>query len=193
MVHNGIEYGLMAAYAEGSERPRKGECGRPAPRDRRGDHPAARPRVLPVRVRYRVCRRGLATRLGRRLLAARSDCGCACEIARARGVQRPGLGLGRRAVDAACRDRRGCSGARALGGPLRPLRVARGGAVRQPDSRRDALRVRRSRGEDGLDRVVNHDVEIVRDADAVAESRGGSRRNLGAEPRRPITAPSPSL
>ena len=93
MVHNGIEYGIMAAYAEG--------LNDPPPRRRRGagaragrrDDAAARPRVLPVRDRHPGGRRGLAARQRRRLLAAGPDGQRAGRLPDARGVRRPGVGL----------------------------------------------------------------------------------------------------
>ncbi len=49
MVHNGIEYGIMAAYAEGLGILRSAERRQAEARGRRRDHAAARPRALPVR------------------------------------------------------------------------------------------------------------------------------------------------
>ena len=48
MVHNGIEYGLMAAYAEGLNILRNANVGKQRARQRCRDHAAARPGVLPV-------------------------------------------------------------------------------------------------------------------------------------------------
>ncbi len=63
MVHNGIEYGIMASYAGGDEHP--GAC-RPGCRSAAGrgcrDRAAARPEVLPVRPRHRRDRAGVAPR-----------------------------------------------------------------------------------------------------------------------------------
>ena len=49
MVHNGIEYGIMAAYAEGLGVLRAANIGKQDTRDRRRDDAIARPRALPVR------------------------------------------------------------------------------------------------------------------------------------------------
>ena len=49
MVHNGIEYGLMAAYAEGLGILRAANVGKREHDDRRRDDAAARSRALPVR------------------------------------------------------------------------------------------------------------------------------------------------
>ena len=50
MVHNGIEYGLMAAYAEGLGILRDANIGKQRARSRRRDDAAARSRALPVRL-----------------------------------------------------------------------------------------------------------------------------------------------
>jgi 6-phosphogluconate dehydrogenase len=72
MVHNGIEYGMMAAYAEGLNILKQRRRRQAAP-SRRRDGAAARPRGLPVRHRHRRGRRGVAPRQRGRLLAARPD------------------------------------------------------------------------------------------------------------------------
>ena len=71
MVHNGIEYGLMAAYAEGLNILRHANIGSVGPRARRRDDAAAQPRALPVRLRSRRHRRGVASRQRHHLVAAR--------------------------------------------------------------------------------------------------------------------------
>ena len=62
MVHNGIEYGLMAAYAEGLNVLRHANVGNEQRDGRCRDHAAARARVLPLRHRHaevaEVWRRG---------------------------------------------------------------------------------------------------------------------------------------
>ena len=73
MVHNGIEYGIMAAYAEGLNILKHANVGKQTQRGRRRDHAAARSRALPVRSQPARHRRGLAPRQRDRLLAARSD------------------------------------------------------------------------------------------------------------------------
>ena len=50
MVHNGIEYGIMAAYAEGLGVLRAANIGKQEHDDRRRDDAAARPRALSVRL-----------------------------------------------------------------------------------------------------------------------------------------------
>ena len=107
MVHNGIEYGIMAAYAEGLNILHNADVGKHAAPGRRRDRAAARPAVLPVRPRHPRGRRGVAARQRRRVVAARPH--------RARAVAEPDLadfegrvsdsGEGRWTI--ARRDRRG--------------------------------------------------------------------------------------
>ena len=73
MVHNGIEYGMMAAIAEGLNIIKHANVGKSRDQCGRGDHPAARPAVLPVQHRRRRGRRGVAARLGDQLVADRPD------------------------------------------------------------------------------------------------------------------------
>ena len=51
MVHNGIEYGVMAAYAEGLNVMKGAERGPRRARGGRGDRAAGTPRALPLRDR----------------------------------------------------------------------------------------------------------------------------------------------
>ena len=53
MVHNGIEYGIMAAYAEGMAVLQAANIGKQPDCGRRRDHAAARSRALPIR--SRIC------------------------------------------------------------------------------------------------------------------------------------------
>ena len=62
MVHNGIEYGLMAAYAEGMNILRHANIGKRRARSRCRNHAAARPRALPIRPQSARHRRGVAAR-----------------------------------------------------------------------------------------------------------------------------------
>ena len=72
MVHNGIEYGIMAAYAEGLNVLRHANAGAPR-RGRRGNRTAARPRALPFRPRPGRRDRSVAPGQRHRLVAARPD------------------------------------------------------------------------------------------------------------------------
>ena len=73
MVHNGIEYGIMAAYAEGIGRPARRQRRQAGPRHRRRDDAIARPRALPVRLQSAGHHRGVAARQRDRLVAAGPD------------------------------------------------------------------------------------------------------------------------
>ena len=73
MVHNGIEYGVMAAYAEGLAILKAANVGKTDRRDRCRNHAAARSRALSIRSQPAGHRRGLAARQRDRVLAARSD------------------------------------------------------------------------------------------------------------------------
>ena len=108
MVHNGIEYGLMAAYAEGLNILKHANVGKRDARARRRDDAAAPPRALPVRLRPR--RRsprcgGAAASIASWLL----DLTAAAlgERSRPRRLQRARVGLGRGPLDGRRRDRRG--------------------------------------------------------------------------------------
>ena len=75
MVHNGIEYGIMAAYAEGLGILRAANVGKQTHDDRRRDDAAARSRALSVRSQPARHRRSLAARQRDRVVAARPDRG----------------------------------------------------------------------------------------------------------------------
>ena len=71
MVHNGIEYGIMAAYAEGLGILHKANVGNAEQVHDAETTPAPRPGDVPVRHRHGRRRRGVAPRLGHLLVAAR--------------------------------------------------------------------------------------------------------------------------
>ena len=137
MVHNGIEYGLMAAYAEGLSiihTPTRA-C---ASRSRTPRRARWRTRVLQVRDRHDRGRRGLAARQRGRLVAAGPDRAGAVSH-QAGGVRRPRVGFGRGSLDVDRGDRGGRARAGAHGGAVLALRLARAGRVRgQSRSRRCA-------------------------------------------------------
>ena len=133
----------------GPERDRQRRHRQARARGRRRDGAAARPAVLPLRHRHRRRRRGLAARLGDRLVAARPDRDGAARLADARGVRRPRLRLRRGPLDAPRRDRRGRAGAGAQHRALRAVRLPRRGRVREQAALGDAQAVRRPRREAG--------------------------------------------
>ena len=73
MVHNGIEYGIMAAYAEGLNILHHANVGKHPPGGGCRNNAAAPPRALPVRDEPARDRRSLAAWQRDRLLAARPD------------------------------------------------------------------------------------------------------------------------
>ena len=71
MVHNGIEYGIMAAYAEGLGILRSANVGKHTQEIDAETTPAPRPRALPVRLQSCGRDRGMAARQRHLVVAAR--------------------------------------------------------------------------------------------------------------------------
>ena len=111
MVHNGIEYGIMAAYAEGFNILRNANIGARAATRRCRNGAAREPGGLSIRSRRRRNRRSLAAGQRDRVLASRSRRGCAVPRPRSGAVPGPGVGLGRRALDPQGGHRRRRAGA----------------------------------------------------------------------------------
>ena len=88
MVHNGIEYGMMAAIAEGLSVIRGADVGLHMDEVRRGDRAAARPLGLSVRDRRERRGRGVAPGLGDQLLADRPGRRRLRQVARPGRIQR---------------------------------------------------------------------------------------------------------
>ena len=100
MVHNGIEYGIMAAYAEGMNILAHAERGAGRPRGQRRDDAAARARALPVRrsTSPRSPRSGAAAASSRRgcSISPRTPCPCRRRsTSSAAASPIPGRGAGR--------------------------------------------------------------------------------------------------
>ena len=149
MVHNGIEYGIMAAYAEGlnilAARRR-----RPAPaRGRRRDDAAAAPRAVPVRARPQGDRRAVAARQRHLLVAARPHRPRPAGEPPARRLRGPRVGFGRGPLDLDRRHRRRGAGAHPDGRALRAVQLPRPGRLRRQGALGHAVRVRRTPGEAG--------------------------------------------
>ena len=85
MVHNGIEYGLMAAYAEGLNVLQNADIGIRSRETNAETTPLSRSGVLPVRAGYPRHRRGLATGQRDSLMAPRSHRQLACAGSGSRG------------------------------------------------------------------------------------------------------------
>ena len=105
MVHNGIEYGLMAAYAEGLQYHQESQCRHAETRNRCRNDAAAQPGALSVRDRCIAGRRGVAPRQRGRFLAARPDSQCFARQQRSGELPRSRLGFRRGSLDSACRHR----------------------------------------------------------------------------------------
>jgi 6-phosphogluconate dehydrogenase len=132
MVHNGIEYGIMAAYAEGLNILRHAGVGKQTQ-----THDAeTTPLEHPEHYQYDIDLPEVAElwRRGR-------------QEPRSRALRRAGVGLGRGPLDHPGRRRCRCSDPRAERGALRPLQLPWRGRFRQPAALGHALRVRRTRGE----------------------------------------------
>ena len=149
MIHNGIEYGLMAAYAEGLNILQHANIGRLA---RARDDAETTPLRNPEHYQYdfdladitELWRRGSVIPswlldLTAQALAARPG---------AREVRRQGLRLGRGALDAGRRQRRRRAGPRADRVALRALRLARRELTSRTRCSRRCACVRRPRRED---------------------------------------------
>ncbi len=166
MVHNGIEYGLMAAYAEGLNIIKNADVGK---RTREADaetSPLRAARVLPVRDRHHRGRRGVAARQRGRVVAARSHRAGPVRVAHAGGVRRAGVRLGRGPMDVD----RGHRGRHPVAGadhrPVLAVCLARGRRLRRQGAVGDAQAVRRSRREAGVS--VGPAIEVQADPAAVA-------------------------
>ena len=99
MVHNGIEYGIMAAYAEGLSVLKAANVGKKAWRGRRRNHAAPRSGALSVRPEPRGRFRSLAARKRHCLLAVGPDGerpGVRCGT---REIRRPSLRFRRGSLD----------------------------------------------------------------------------------------------
>ena len=146
MIHNGIEYGLMAAYAEGLNILHKANVGNRAGAGQRRGGAAARPRLLPLRLRRRRRGRGVAPGQRDRVLAARPDRPRPARRPQGGRVHRPGVGLGRGPLDGGGRGRGGRARPRAHHRPVRTVLLPRGGGLRREAPVGHAQGVRRSRG-----------------------------------------------
>ena len=99
MVHNGIEYGIMAAYAEGLGVLKSANVGKEQNRSRRRNDAVARPETLSIRPQPGRRGRSLAARQRDCVVAAGSDGECVGGGPEAGAVRRPGLRFRRRPLD----------------------------------------------------------------------------------------------
>ena len=145
MVHNGIEYGLMAAYAEGFNILKHANAGTREAQATAEHAPLRDPQVLPVRLRPGGDCRSLAPRQRGLVVAARPDGIRPQQESRPHVVRWTGVRFRRRSMDYRRGDRRGCAGGSARRGTLCEVQLARRGRFPEPAALRDALRVRRPR------------------------------------------------
>ena len=124
MVHNGIEYALMAAYAEGFNLLAHANAGAAGSGDR-DTTPLARPAALSIRFRAAGDRGAVAAWQRDWLVAARSHRPRAGRGSRAGEVRRPRVGFRRRAMGGTRRDRQRDARARAGGGAVPAIQLAR--------------------------------------------------------------------
>ena len=124
MVHNGIEYGIMAAYAEGLNILKNGNAGTVKQDTDAETTPLRNPELYQYDAQSARCRRGLAAGQRHRLVAARPHGGGTAPESGPCRVRRPRLRFRRRAVDLAGGDRRRgpCPGHRFRA--VQPLRLA---------------------------------------------------------------------
>ena len=150
MVHNGIEYGLMAAYAEGLNILQHANAGKRRAGRRRRDRTAGAPRALPVRHR----RRRKSPRCGGAAASSRRGCSTSpptrCSHRRRSrsspaGSPTPAKAAGRRSRRSTRACRRRCSR-----GALLALRFSWQRRLREQGALGDAQGVRRPRREDVL-------------------------------------------
>ncbi len=139
MVHNGIEYGLMAAYAEGLNilKQRRRRQAQRAPIDAETTplrHPEFYQYDFDLAEIAEVWRRGSVIASWLLDLTA----GALAGDPQLGALRRTRLGLGRGPLDAHGRHRRGGAGARADRRALRALRLARRGRLRRPGALGDA-------------------------------------------------------
>ena len=190
MVHNGIEYGLMAAYAEGLNIIANADIGK---RQREMDAetaPLEHPELLPVRDRHDRGRRGLAARQRRRLVAPRPDRAGACR-SRRRSRSSPDAcptrakGAGRRSR----RSRRACPR------PSSRRRSTRASPRADMDDFANRLLSAMRKqfgGHDEKAGVSRLEIEVLPDADAAAERGAADRRRAAAGRRSPSAGRSRS-
>ena len=166
MVHNGIEYGLMAAYAEGLNVIANADMGK-RQRDMDAETaPLERPELYQYEIDTsevaEVWRRGSV--VGSWLLDLTAQ--ALQESPKLEEFAGRVSDSGEGPLDVDRRDRGGRARAGPHGGALLALRLAQHGRLRQSVAVRDAQAVRRPRREGGL---MPLEVEVLPDVDAVAE------------------------
>ncbi len=150
MVHNGIEYGIMAAYAEGLNILYKANVGKGTQTVDAETTPLRNPEEYQYDLDLRdiaelwACRGSVIASWFAGLNGHRAPKG-----SKSRRVRRPRLRFGRRSLDHQSGHRRSRPRPGPDHGPLRALQLARRGRLRRSAAVGDALRVRRTFGEGG--------------------------------------------
>ncbi len=150
MVHNGIEYGLMAAYAEGINILKHADIGKHPQEIDAETTPLRNPELYQYDLNLadiaEVWRRGSVISSWLLDLTAQALLRSP-ELDRFLGT---GLRLGRGPLDDPGGDRRGRAGGRIEYGPVRAIRLARHRRLRRPNPLGHAVRLRRPPGKEGL-------------------------------------------
>ena len=185
MVHNGIEYGLMAAYAEGLNILAHADAGLQSGAADAETAPLANPHFyqyqLNVAAIAELWRHGSI--ITSRLLDLTA--GALARGWAAGGLRRARRGFGRGALDGAGGDRRRRTRLRAVGGALLALRIAWPRGFRRQGAVGDALRLRWPRREE---RLTEGDRMERRDCDAARPVRSDRGPVLSQDPSRRSTA-----
>ena len=210
MVHNGIEYGLMAAYAEGLNILEHADVGLRRARGRRRDRAAARTRstTSTTSISPRSPRSGAGAAWSASWLLDLTAAALARRARRSSGFVGPGLGLGRGTLDGGGRrSTRACPPTCSATALFERFTLARRGRVRRQASCRpcasSSAATRRSAG-DERPRLASRPPgvagarapttrELARRPPARAVRRGSrARRAARASRRRPVRSTTPS-
>ena len=175
MVHNGIEYGIMAAYAEGLNILKHANAGKQQHAADAETTPLRNPEHYQYDLNLADVVGSLAARQRDRFLAARPHRHRAARRARPGKIRRASLRFRRRALDHQSRHRRSLPGAGIERGALRALRLARRRRFCQQTALRHALRIRRPHR--------THERRGAQVSDTVPDSSGG-RPGRGQKCRR---------
>ena len=181
MVHNGIEYGIMAAYAEGLGILRSANIGKQTHEIDAETTPLRDPEHYQYDLNLpdiaELWRRGSVIASWLLDLTANG----AARRSRSREVRRPRIRLGRGPLDHPCRRRRGRAGAGAHLRALLAVQLARRGRLPEQAALGDALPVRRARG-----KIAR---QVTRRLIFVLDDRGCSRMEIRLPPARRSSLP----
>ncbi len=149
MVHNGIEYGMMAAIAEGLSIIGHADAGDHMDEVDAETTPLRDPWAYQYKIDVGEVAEAVAARVGDQLLADRPDRRRLRQVPGPQRLHRPGVRLRRGPLDRSGRHRHRGAGRRHHRRALRAVRVPRRWRVHRQGTIRHALRIRRSPGEEG--------------------------------------------